>query len=218
MRRCLPTAWSSDPGSASGSSTAIASALAAAFALDLLLLLLFFAAAVANAAAVGAAVFCMRATTTCGSGRTARRCSLIFSARFSHRPTPETSSSRRELSARTSRTLLAFWSAARIKIDDRNETSGFSCWSAFAYQTLFSEGGKTLSKTDASDGGALRTVEDDDAAVSARCGETGSATTWVANVIAEIQREDRRGSRDEGKRDQKLQQYFQGSVQVYVSL
>ena len=72
-----------------------------------------------------------------------------------------------------------------------------------AYQTLVSDGGSTLSSTDVSDGGAL---SDDDAAdVSARCGETGSATTCVANVIAEIQRDERRGSSDDGNRDQKLQ-------------
>lgn len=37
-----------------------------------------------------------------------------------------------------------------------------------------------------------------------RCCVTGSATTWVAKVIAEIQREERRGSSEEGKRAQKL--------------
>lgn len=110
----------------------------------------------------------------------------------------------RELSARTSRTLLAFWSAARMKMEERNETRGFSWWRAFEYQALLREGGRMLSRTEVRDGGALRRREEDAEAARARWGETGRATTWVAKVMAEIQREESRGSREEGKRDQNL--------------
>lgn len=85
--------------------------------------------------------------------------------------------------------------AARMKIDERNETSPFSCWRAFEYQVLLREGGRTLSRRTVSVGGAEE---------GERCCVTGSATTWVAKVIAEIHREERRGSSEEGKRAQKL--------------
>lgn len=85
-------------------------------------------------------------------------------------------------------------------MEARKETSGDSCCRALEYHVLLSEGGRILSMTDTTEGGAAREAESP--AVSKV--ETGSETTCVAKVTAEIHLEERRGSRDAGKRAQKL--------------
>jgi hypothetical protein len=60
------------------------------------------------------------------------------------------------------------------------------------------EGGRIVSRIDWTDGGAKVTgsieLESSEEG-SSRFFEMGNATTWVANVIAEIHREERRGSK-----------------------
>lgn len=58
-----------------------------------------------------------------------------------------------------------------------------------------------VSRTEAREGGAVRGEGERG---SVRWGETGRERTRVAKVMAEIQRLERRGSREEGKRAQKL--------------
>jgi hypothetical protein len=90
-------------------------------------------------------------------------------------------------------------------MDDKKLTRGDSCWRALAYQTRVRVGGKMLSRTEAREGGAVGEGE----VGRRRWGETGRETTRVARVMAEIHREESRGSSDEGNRDQKLHQQRQ---------